>query len=82
MKTITIHGVPYCVNEKNEVFLYKGPTDLCIGSWDTTKQKLSLNASWQTDAQAFLATYRSQVDATSKQAVQKAKELQGIISSS
>lgn len=81
MKTLTIHGVPYSINEKNEVFLYKGSTDLSIGSWDASKQKLTLDPKWQELAQPFLATYRNQVEESSVTAMKKAKELQGVSTS-
>lgn len=80
MKTLTLHGVPYSVNDKNEVFLYKGPADVSIGSWDAEKQKLTLKEGWKEMAQPFLESYRSKVKENSDQAMQRAKELQGVSS--
>ena len=79
MKTITIHGVPYTINDKHEVFLYKGP-EIAIGSWNIETQILTLHPNWQELAAPFLASYREQVGISAKDAIQKAKELQGVAS--
>ena len=79
MKVLTIHGVPYNVNEKQEVFLYK--SEICIGSYDAATQILQLKDNWQEVAQPFLLEHRAQVNATSVAAMQKARELQGVIQS-
>lgn len=80
MKTLTLHGVPYNVNDKHEVFLYKGPADLCIGIWDPAEQSLKLHDGWKEKAQPFLQEYRQSVQQSSAQAMQKARELQGVVS--
>jgi hypothetical protein len=89
MKTLTLHGVPYNVNDKNEVFLYKGPassmqdaSNLCIGSWNPTTQTIALKEGWQQLAAPFLAEWRQQVRETTEAAMKKAHELQGVASSS
>ena len=82
MKTLTLHGVPYNVNDKNEVFLYKGPSDLCIGTWDPATQTLNLIDGWQEKATPFLAEHRKQVQDATLAAMKKAHELQGVSASS
>ena len=74
--TLTIHGVPYTVNEKQEAFLYN--SSVCIGTWDSATQTLHLKDDWQTISQPFLDSYREQVRATSVAAMEKAYELQGV----
>ncbi len=84
MKVLTIHGVPYLTNEKNEVFLYQSSQDSSqphlIGSWDPAQQKLILQEEWKEAAQAFVDKYRGTLRASTEEAMERARELQGVSS--
>ncbi len=79
MKVQTIHGVPYYINEANQVFFYskttQGPKEP-IGTWDPTRQHLQLDPDWQTTVKDFLEMYRKQLKEHTMAEMEKAKALQ------
>lgn len=82
MKVITIYGVPYHVNDKNEVFLYSSSqvpiSPVQIGYLDDDK-KLHIDPDWQTKSQEALSQYRSSLAQKTEEDLQKARVIQGII---
>jgi hypothetical protein len=76
MKTLTINGVPYSVNEKQELFLYSSTPPIRIGSYDTASQKISIDSDWKTKSQAFLTQYRTSLAQSTAAALEKAAALQ------
>lgn len=83
MKTLTIQGVPYAVNDKNEVFLYlpKGSTNhIQIGNYDTSKITVNLFSDWEVRAKPFVEEYRKVLKVKTEAAMEKAKDIQGVSS--
>ena len=83
MKTLTIQGVPYATNDKNEVFLYlpKGSTNhIQIGTYDSSKMTVSLFPNWQELAKPFVEEYRTVLKKKTEAAMEKAKDIQGVSS--
>ncbi len=87
MKVITIHGVPYHINDKQELFLYeKASTSStsstvstpAIGTWDASCQRIHLHTNWQTLIQPNIDIYRTNLKTHTNQEIQKAKELQKV----
>lgn len=92
MKTLILHGVPYNVNDMNQVFLYtKHSTSSSnaasespmtpapqIGTYDPETQKLTLFPDWQTKSEEFLTVYRKMLQEVSTDALEKARILQTI----
>jgi hypothetical protein len=82
MKTLTIQGVPYSVNDKNEVFVYQssGSTDkyIHIGMLNTTTNTVELFDTWQDIAEERLAKYRECLKEKTEAAMAKAREIQGV----
>ena len=87
MKVITIHGVPYHINDKQEVFLYEKasassssstPSTPAIGTWDASCQRLHLHTNWQTLIQPNINIYRTNLKTHTEEETQKAKELQKV----
>jgi hypothetical protein len=83
MKTLTINGVPYSVNEKQELFLYSSSPPIRIGSYeplspgkDSSSQKISIDSDWKTKSQAFLTQYRTSLAQSTAAALEKAAALQ------
>ena len=88
LKTETINGVPFDVDEKGNVFLYSNhrmvaeppkdkKTTPCIGKVDKEKN-LTLLEDWQTtkDIIKWLADYRTGLAADTTAAIEKAREQQ------
>jgi len=48
MKTLTINGVPYLVNDSGEVFVYSSVPPIPIGTYDKDKKILALAEDWET----------------------------------
>ena len=76
MKTITIYGVPYSVNEKNELFLYSSSPPVHIGTYDSEKAKVNLFADWKTKSEEYVKQYRASLFDHCKVALEKAVALQ------
>ncbi len=81
MKTLILHGVPYNVNDTNEVFLYTKQTSSSlsaphIGTYEPTTQTLTLFPDWQAKSSEFLAAYRKTLQTDSAEALEKARILQ------
>jgi hypothetical protein len=79
MKVQTINGVPFYINETNQIFFYeKTPTGSkpAIGTWDTVQQRLNLFPEWQTLMQEGVTSYRTQLKEHTEKELQKARELQ------
>jgi hypothetical protein len=79
LKTETINGVPFDVDEKGNVFLYSKDkkTTPCIGKVDKEKN-LTLLEDWQTTQEIikWLAEYRTGLAADTTAAIEKAREQQ------
>ena len=80
MKTITINGVPYQIDDKNNVYMYQ-PSSLnqppvALGTWDPEKEKLDLVNNWKTKAKGFVEKYRSNLNQYTEESLEKARALQ------
>jgi hypothetical protein len=82
MKTLTIQGVPYTLNDKNEVFLYQHSSSkdnhIHIGSYDSTSQTVKLFDDWEERSEEHVKAYRNALKAKTEAAMAKAREIQGI----
>jgi hypothetical protein len=81
MKVQTINGVPYYINETNQVFFYSKTaqtTTPAVGTWDPVRQYLQLHADWQTLTKDYVVRYREQLDTHTKAEMEKAKALQKV----
>ncbi len=81
MKVQTIHGVPYYVNEANQVFFYSKTTQVPkepIGVWDPARQHLQLVPDWETKVKEFVVSYRQQLKEHTMAEMEKAKALQRV----
>jgi hypothetical protein len=82
MKTLTIQGVPYAVNDKNEVFLYQhsSSTDehIQIGTYDSKKESVILFDTWKDLVEERLQKYRMSLKQKTEEAMERARELQGV----
>lgn len=76
MKTQTINGVPYDVNDKGDVNIYK--TNVCIGKWDSEKQNLTLHPNWETISIDYRKEYRTKLEQDTKKSLERAAEQQGV----
>ncbi len=82
MKTITIHGVPYQIDDKNNVYMYQTnslqqkQTPVALGTWDPEKEKLILVNNWKTKAKGFVEKYRSDLHNYTEESLEKARALQ------
>ena len=76
MKTLTLNGVPYSVNEKQELFVYSSNPPIRIGSYDSSSQTISIDSDWKTKSNAFLTQYRTSLAQTTAAALEKAAALQ------
>ena len=70
MKTQTLNGVPYSVND-NKVYAYG--SSVLLGVLETDKP-LSIAADWETKAADFLADYRQKLKEATAAAMEKAKQ--------
>lgn len=84
MKTLTIQGVPYAVNDKNEVFMYQhsSSTDkhVQIGTYDPKTLTVSLFEKWQDAVEERVTLYRASLKKKTEEAMEKARKVQGISS--
>jgi hypothetical protein len=68
MKTQTLNGVPYSVNE-TQVYAYG--SSVLLG---TNEKTLSVLADWETKAADYLADYRRKLKEATAAAMEKAKQ--------
>jgi hypothetical protein len=78
MKTVTIHGVPYQIDDKNNIYIYESSPPIALGTWDSEKEKLTLIPNWKTKAKSFVEKYRSNLHQNTEESLEKAKALQSI----
>ena len=82
MKTLTIQGVPYAVNDKNEVFLYQHSSStekhVQIGTYDPKTMKVNIFDKWQEAVEERLTLYRASLKKKTEEAMEKARKVQGI----
>jgi hypothetical protein len=80
MKVQTINGVPYFINESNQVFFYdkSKTTQTSIGHWDPARQHLELAANWQEIVRESVIKYREQLNEHTQAEMTKARELQKV----
>jgi len=74
MKTITLNGVPYSVDEAGNAFAY-GST-LTLGKYDSATKKLTLLEGWEEAGASYISAYRSSLKERTVVALEKAKEQQ------
>ena len=81
MKTLTIQGVPYTVNDKNEVFLYQHSSctekHIHIGTYDSKNQTVTLFDDWEERSEERVKKYRNALKEKTEAAMAKAREIQG-----
>jgi len=71
MKTITVNGVPYSLNDKQEVYMYGTPVR--VGVLDAKKAILFADG-WMTAAEEYRAEYRGILKERTGEAMEKAKK--------
>jgi hypothetical protein len=76
IKTMTINGVPYHVNELGEVFVYSSVPPIPIGTYNKDTKVLSLAEDWQSKMEDWVAHYRKGLKEETTIALEKAKQLQ------
>ena len=76
MKTQTINGVPYLINDKGEVFLYSSVPPISLGHYAKETNTLKLHEGWQNSSADWLVHYRKGLKDHTTIALQKAAELQ------
>ena len=76
MKTQTINGVPYLVNDKGEVFVYSSVPPIPIGSYASDTKILSLSEDWEQRMSDWVEYYRNGLKQETEEALEKAKQLQ------
>ena len=76
MKTQTINGVPYLINDKGEVFLYSSVPPISLGQYVKETKSLKLHTAWQESATDWVMHYRNGLKGQTTIALQKAAELQ------
>lgn len=76
MKTLTINGVPYLVNEKGDVFVYSSVPPIQIGTYNDKTKVLSLEDDWASRMKDWVAYYRTGLKETTRDALDKARQLQ------
>jgi hypothetical protein len=76
VKTVTLHGVPYVMNDKNELFFYGSQPLVKIGYWTPETQIVTLLDDWEKKAESFVTSYRNQLNTHTVNSLEKARELQ------
>ncbi len=76
MKTLTINGVPYLINDAGDVFVYSSVPPIPIGTYDKDKKILALAEDWEKRMEDWVAHYRGGLKEETKEALQRAAELQ------
>lgn len=76
IKTMTINGVPYHVNETGEVFVYSSVPPIPIGSYNKDTKILALVEDWQSKMADWVAHYQNGLKEETAIALEKAKQLQ------
>jgi hypothetical protein len=76
VKTVTLHGVPYVINDKNELFFYGSKPLVQIGNWAPDTQIVSLLDDWESKAEGFVKTYRTQLNTHTTLSLENASQLQ------
>jgi hypothetical protein len=78
MKTLTLNGVPYTVDQEGNVFAYGSTPPVPLGTYDSTTKILTLLDTWSSAEEAtdFLAAYRTTLKEATTAALEKAKQQQ------
>lgn len=76
MKTTTINGVPYLMNEKGEVFVYSAVPEIHIGNYSADTKILALLPDWEKRMEEWLSYYRTNLKTHTQEELKKAAELQ------
>jgi hypothetical protein len=79
IKTMTINGVPYHVNETGEVFVYSSVPPIPIGSYNKDTKILALVDDWNARMEDWVAHYRNGLKEETAMALEKAKQLQNVV---
>ena len=76
MKVQTINGVPYLINEANEVFVYSSVPPIAVGTYSPDTKVISLHADWEVRMESWMKHYRENLKESTEEALKKAKALQ------
>ncbi len=76
MKTLTLNGVPYLVNDKGEVFVYSSVPPIPIGTYAADTKILSLSEDWEQRMSDWVEHYRNNLKTDTETALEKARQLQ------
>ena len=79
IKTMTINGVPYHVNEAGEAFVYSSAPPIPIGSYNKDTKILTLVEDWKARMEDWVAHYRNGLKEETAMALEKAKQLQNVV---
>lgn len=76
MKTLTINGVPYLIQENGDVFVYSSVPPIPIGTYDNTTKILSLVDDWEDKMDSWVQYYRTNLKKQTEDDLEKAAQLQ------
>jgi len=76
MKTITINGVPYLVNETGQVFVYSAVPQIHIGQYSADTKVITLVDDWEKRMEEWVVHYRNNLKQHTIDELKKAAELQ------
>jgi hypothetical protein len=76
MKTLTINGVPYLINEAGDAFVYSSVPPIPIGKYDSTTKVLSLVDNWEEKMDSWVQYYRDNLKTQTEAELEKAAQLQ------
>jgi hypothetical protein len=69
MKTVTLNGVPYSLNDKQELYMYG--TSVCVGRLEN--KQIVFTEGWRSSGEAYMNQYRSELQGKTVAAMAKAK---------
>ena len=70
MKTVTLNGIPYSVNDKQEVYMYG--TSVCIGRMQD--KQVVFAEGWLSSAETYRNEYRTELQAKTVASMERAKK--------
>jgi hypothetical protein len=76
MKTLTLNGVPYLVNDKGEVFVYSSVPPIPIGTYAADTKILTLSEDWEQRMSDWVEYYRTNLKTDTETSLERAKQLQ------
>ena len=69
MKTVTLNGVPYSLNDKQELYMYG--TSVCVGKLEN--KAIVFSEGWRSSGEVYMSQYRSELQGKTLAAMAKAK---------